>query len=243
MSIPAVTDPPELVRALAGDREIVAVWVNDLGGVTYLLGDDEYVKWFRGEHWEVDFPAEAERMRWAAGYLPVPRVIDVGERDGQQWLRTEAIAAESAVHPHNAADPARTVPALARGLRVWHDTVPVAQCPYRWDVATRLAARPDGDALPAAAALRELAGRMEQDLVVCRGDACAPNFLVDGTEVVGHVDLGRLGVGDRWADLAPALLSLRWNYGPGWDDAFLAAYGIALDRDKYDYYCRLWDLA
>jgi aminoglycoside phosphotransferase len=55
-------------------------------------------------------------------------------------------------------------------------------------------------------------------LVVCHGDACAPNTLltVDGT-CSGHVDLGVLGVADRWADLAVATWSAEWNYGPGWE--------------------------
>lgn len=49
---------------------------------------------------------------------------------------------------------------------------------------------------------------------------------------VGHVDLGALGVGDRWADLAIATGSTRWNYGPGWEDTLLAAYGIPADPER-----------
>ena len=54
------------------------------------------------------------------------------------------------------------------------------------------------------------------DPVLVHGDACAPNTLIstDG-EWTGHVDLGDLGVGDRWADLAVASLSLDWNFGRG----------------------------
>ncbi|WP_443062724.1 phosphotransferase [Streptomyces sp. NBC_00390] len=56
-------------------------------------------------------------------------------------------------------------------------------------------------------------------LVVCHGDACAPNTVVgdDGTWT-GHVDLGTLGAADRWADLAVATWSTQWNYGPGWEE-------------------------
>lgn len=234
---------PDAVREIAAGREIVAIWVNDLGGLTYRIGDDEVVKWFRGEHWEIDLPAEAGRMRWVAPYLPVPEVIGVGSRGDEQWLRTRAIPAESAVHPSNLADPARTVAAVARGLRRWHDTLPVAACPYSWDVATRIASRPGSEQLAEATQLAAGASAMETDLVVCRGDACAPNFLVDGGEVIGYVDLGHVGVGDRWADLAPALMSLGWNYGSGWEQCFLEAYGSELDRDRFDYYRRLWDLA
>jgi aminoglycoside phosphotransferase len=55
-------------------------------------------------------------------------------------------------------------------------------------------------------------------LVVCHGDACAPNTLItDDKRWSGHVDLGDLGAADRWADLAIAAWSTGWNYGPGWE--------------------------
>jgi kanamycin kinase len=59
----------------------------------------------------------------------------------------------------------------------------------------------------------------------------------------GHVDLGDLGVADRWADLAIATWSLDWNYGPGWQHVLLDAYGIAPDEKRISYYRLLWDLS
>lgn len=80
-------------------------------------------------------------------------------------------------------------------------------------------------------------------LVVCHGDACAPNTLLhdDGT-VAAHVDLGSLGVADRWADLAVGAWSTEWNYGPGYDGIVYAAYGVAPDSVRVAYYRALWDL-
>jgi len=79
-------------------------------------------------------------------------------------------------------------------------------------------------------------------LVVCHGDACAPATLIDDD---GHflaiVDLGRLGIGDRWADLAVATYSLGWNYVGNWEAELLDAYGIDRDEERIDYYRRLWD--
>ena len=62
--------------------------------------------------------------------------------------------------------------------------------------------------------------------MVCHGDACAPNTLLydDGT-FAAHVDLGALGVADRWADLAVAAWSTEWNYGPGYDEIVYVGYG------------------
>jgi kanamycin kinase len=79
--------------------------------------------------------------------------------------------------------------------------------------------------------------------VVCHGDACVPNTLLhdDGT-FAAHVDLGSLGVADRWADLAVAAWSTKWNYGPGYDRALYDAYGIAPDPERISYYRLLWDL-
>jgi kanamycin kinase len=80
-------------------------------------------------------------------------------------------------------------------------------------------------------------------LVVCHGDSCAPNTLLgeDG-RCVGHVDLGGLGVADRWADLPIATWSTQWNFGPGWEDRLLDAYGIKADEGRTRYYRLLWDL-
>jgi kanamycin kinase len=148
---------------------------------------------------------------------------------------------------------------MGAGLRALHDALPVVSCRFSWSVAERLA---DVQRRAALGALdparwhedhhhlnleRALAVLSEppslDQLVVCHGDACAPNTLVgDDGRCIGHVDLGGLGVADRWADLAIATWSTRWNYGPGWEAALLDAYGIALDNDRTRYYRLLWDL-
>jgi aminoglycoside phosphotransferase len=45
-------------------------------------------------------------------------------------------------------------------------------------------------------------------------------------------DFGDLAVGDRWADLAIASLSLDWNFGEGHQPEFFDAYGIVPDEDR-----------
>jgi kanamycin kinase len=79
--------------------------------------------------------------------------------------------------------------------------------------------------------------------VVCHDDACAPNTLIaDNGRWSGHVDLGDLGVADRWADLAVATWSTEWNYGPGWEQPLLDAYGVEPDAERTRYYRLLWEL-
>jgi kanamycin kinase len=105
------------------------------------------------------------------------------------------------------------VRAIGAGLRTLHDRLPVRSCPLPVD-----------------------------QLVVCHGDACSPNTLIDDDgRCCGHVDFGDLGVADRWADLAVAARSLGWNYpGRVRDAEFFAAYGIEPDPTRMDYYRRLW---
>ena len=50
-----------------------------------------------------------------------------------------------------------------------------------------------------------------------------------------------MGVADRWADIAVASMSTEWNYGFGYSDAHIAAYGIVPDRRRLDYYRKLWN--
>ena len=75
----------------------------------------------------------------------------------------------------------------------------------------------------------------------CHGEACSAETLLDDDgRWMGHVDLGRVGVADRWADLAVATWSTVWNYGPGHEDRLLAVYGIARSR-RTEFYRWLWN--
>lgn len=74
-------------------------------------------------------------------------------------------------------------------------------------------------------------------LVVCHGDSCAPNaLLTEDGRWSAHVDLGDLGLADRWADLAIATWNVTLNYGPGWEDLLLDASGVAPDAVRTGYY-------
>lgn len=225
---------PALVSSLAGSRPVEPIWRNGLGGVTYALaGGAEYVK-YGPRHAEFDPATEVQRLRWLESYVRCPRPIDHGADGENLWLRTVGLPGISAVLGGWREHPDRVVPELGRALRRFHDQVPVAGCPWEWSVELRLADRAIDPA--------QLGEQPPLDQVVCHGDACNPNFLLDSSgRCVGYVDLGRSGVADRWADLAPALLSLGGNYGLGWEAAFLAGYGIKPDPVKQEFYTRLWE--
>jgi kanamycin kinase len=81
------------------------------------------------------------------------------------------------------------------------------------------------------------------DPVVVHGDACAPNTLISEEGLwTGNVDFGDLAVGDRWADLAIASMSLDWNFGEGHQQELFDAYGIEVDEERIRYYRSLWEL-
>ena len=239
MSLPHHSvDVPAQVRSLARGAHLDAVWVNELGGVTFRTDDGRHIK-HEPRNLETSFAGEADRLEWAGRYVAVPRALEIGSDETHDWLVTATISGESAVAPRWVADPSAAVRAVGEGLRALHEALPVAECPFDWGVATRIAkAAGRGIRLP-----EPLTEAPPIDLlVVCHGDACCPNTLVgDDGRWSGHVDLGALGIADRWADLAVATMSTEWNYGPGWEAHLLAAYGIEPDPERMDYYRKLWN--
>lgn len=200
------------------------------------------------------------RLHWARPFLPVPDVIDTGEEDGVGWLVTLGIEGVPATEA-SLGDARAVVIALAEGLRRIHDCAPVDRCPFdfRLDAAfdhvrRRIATgivdpvedfHPEHRHLdvPAAWAALERHRPGREDLVVCHGDYCAPNILLSGGEAVAYVDIGELGVADRWWDLAVATWSVTWNFGPGHEALFLTRYGARPDPARQAFYRLLYDLA
>lgn len=250
---------PPRVRSIAGTDAVETVWRNESGGLTFRLsaagGGERYVKWSaRGD----ELAAESARLRWASNRAAVPVVLDEGRDESGAWLVTRGIPARSAVDPVWLRDPGTAARAIGHGLRVLHDALPVDECPFEWSVAGRLARVDERIASGATSAglfpehrhLTIAEARTGVDvspdvdrLVVCHGDPCAPNTLIDARgEFAAHVDLGSLGVADRWADLAVAAWSTEWNYGPGYEARVYEAYGVEPDADRIAYYRLLWDL-
>lgn len=210
---------PKIVDDLAGGREVIPVWLNELGGVTFSLAGDEFVKVYPDEHAAL-LVAEADRLRWAIDFHPVPPVL----ASGPGWLHTAALPGRSAVHPHWIARPRTATRAIGEALRQLHDSLPVASSPF---------GRPSW--VPADAPPADL-------LVVCHGDACSPNTLIgDDARWTGHVDFADLGVADRWADLAVAALSLEQNFEEGLEAELLDAYDIEVDDERMAYYRARWE--
>jgi kanamycin kinase len=258
---PDGTPPPELAR-LAPGWSATFVYRLVPGVTTWRLtapegGVERYAKVDSSGRWPT-LRDEADRMVWAAPYLPVPHVVAL-EQFGDTWvLLTDALPGRNAVDPSSRHDLVALVSALGRGLRAFHDAVGEEWCPFRFEVAralehvARRVAAGDIAAdlhechahLTPTAALAELrAGAPEtEDLVVCHGDPCPPNFLLQGHTVTGYVDLGELGAADRWSDVAVGAWSVGWNYGTEFEPLYYESYGIDPDPERIRFYRLLYDL-
>ena len=235
---------PDEVAALADGALVTPVWANTAGGLTFRIDRDVavggawFVKWNPTGSGE-SLAAEALRLDWLRDRFDAPRVVATGANASAEWLATEAIAAEPAVSQAWKARPDVAARALGDGLRRLHETFEPADCPFDWSVASRIeVAEAAGHVVPARLHDPPAIDR----LVVCHGDPCAPNTLIDAAGgFAGIVDVARLGVADRWADLAVASWSLEWNFGVGWEPAFFDAYRIDPDVERITYYRALWD--
>ncbi|MFI1227577.1 MULTISPECIES: APH(3'') family aminoglycoside O-phosphotransferase [unclassified Streptomyces] len=214
-----------------------------------------------------ELAAERDRIVWLSGRgVPGPQALGWYAGDAGACLVTSAVAGV----------PADQVPAedlraswehIADAVRRLHE-VPVSACPFprgldavvavARDVVARGAVNPEflpveqQDTPPAELLTRltgEIPRRRDQavaDTVVCHGDLCLPNIILDpGTlKVSGFIDLGRLGSADRHADLALLLANARETWmderrARAADVAFAERYGIALDQDRLRFYLHL----
>jgi aminoglycoside 3'-phosphotransferase-2 len=209
------------------------------------------------EHALSEMPGEVERLSWLRpAPVPAPRLRDSFAADGQDWLLMTALPGRDLTQLVDR--PEELVAILATGLHALHGLDPQT-CPFDHRIEARLEA---GAANIAADLVDETdfddafvdwkatdilawlhAHRPDgEDLVVTHGDACLPNIMADAAGFSGIIDCGRLGVADRWQDLALACRSLAFNCGEPYVAAFLEAYGAEWDAERYAFYCALDEL-
>jgi kanamycin kinase len=255
------SDIPEAIRQAHAEWKCELAYALVESCATYRLshptGAVRYVKVARLGH-QPELAGEAERLRWAAEHLPVPMVLQVGRDARVQWLLTNALPGVDATHERLRAEPERLVRLLARGLRQFH-RAPTTGCPFDFRIDQALAhvqRRVDLNEIDSscfnaehrhltptgAVAILERDRPQSEQVVLCHGDYCFPNILIENWSITGFVDLGELALADRWYDLAVGTWTTIWNLGAGWEETFLAAYGIEPDWERIRYYRLLYDL-
>ena len=217
-----------------------------------------YAKQGRGR-WAEELRTEIESLRWLWGRVAVPELLgwsDEGEASPWVWMVTSVLAGTVACESPHRQEPASAIVRVAEALRRFH-ALPRDECPFDarlsqvLAVARRRVARgwvdeSDFDEQRQGWTAAEVLAEVErtvpatEDLVVTHGDPCLPNVLFDGSRLGGWIDLGRFGVGDRHRDLALVARSADYNYGAGWGQRLLEAYGGVIDEERLAFY-RLLD--
>jgi kanamycin kinase len=203
---------------------------------------------------------ERDRLVWCSRWTTVPEVLDYDEDGELAWIVTAPLAGVDATIEKLRSDPAWLVPLLGAGLRAFHDTMPVGECPFDFRLDTALdhcalrvsdettawdGLRGRNDRLTPAQALAELrrSRPASEDVVVCHGDYCFPNVFIADGRITGYLDVGELGLADRWWDIAIGAWSTTWNVDPKWEPLFYEGYGIEPDPGRIAYYRLLYEVA
>lgn len=226
---------PPSVAALLGDTE----WEYDHEGQSGSLAR-------AGAHYVRRGPravAEFERLTWLRSRASVPAVA--AYEDGV------LVTADTGVPTLTDAPDAAAV--MGKVLRDLH-AIPVETCPFderldtlleraRRHVLEGLVDQDDFDDDHRDLSPREVLDRLvaerpaAEDLVVAHGDFTPSNVMRGGI----LIDVGGLGIADRYRDLAIAARDLRDDFGEAAVTAFFSAYGLAEpDAAKLSYY-RLLD--
>ncbi|MFK4088489.1 aminoglycoside 3'-phosphotransferase [Kribbella sp. NPDC020789] len=206
-----------------------------------------------------ELEGERDRIAWLASTgLPSATVIDWQLTDDGACLMTSAVPGIAGTDLPSWAW-LGAMETLGRTLRDLHS---VPECPFERPLAAVIASAQDvvrRGAVNPEFLTDEWRERSPESLleqvvaespyvesvaepVVCHGDACLPNVFFDPMtlRVTGFIDLGRLGIADRYSDLALTTIQLydEWSVDPG---PFLTAYGVTEpDRRRLEFY-RLLD--
>lgn len=222
--------------------------IGESGGMVYRLqgkpdAPELYLKYGRDAVAD-EITDEMVRLRWLGRYVPVPAVVHFTGVPGEAWLLMTALPGETVYQSLEAGsvDRLALVDGVARFLRQLH-AIPVSDCPFNSDHSYRLGLareriddglvdEDDFDADRSGWTAEQVWQSLQRllpltpDPVVTHGDFSLDNLLICGGEVTGCIDAGRVGIADRYQDLA-----ILWNslgeFGRDLQDRLLVAYGLS----------------
>jgi kanamycin kinase len=131
---------PRIVHVVAGGDTAELVWRNDLGGLTFRLGD-RYLK-VNPSSTGIDLDRERVRLGWIAERHPAPLVIDHGLDGDSQWMLTKAVPGDCAVGDAWRARRPKAIQAVATGLRAMH-AIEIDDFPPAWSTEVWVGKQPE----------------------------------------------------------------------------------------------------
>lgn len=204
-----------------------------------------------------DITDEMVRLNWLKAYLPLPTITHFTRTPDEALLLTTAIPGKTAFQMLEECPDKRNdiVDALAVFLQRLH-RIPVSHCPFNSDHQFRLAlaqTRMNNGLVDADDFDDERKGwsvvqvwnemlsllPFSSDPVVTHGDFPLDNLIFSQGKVVGCIDVGRVGIADRYQDLA-----ILWNclseFSPSLQNRLFEQYGItAPNLEKLQFHLML----
>lgn len=252
---------PESIRKLI-EGQPYSLDETGLSGSTVLLLENTVLKIekHREQHAQT-----IEMMQWLRGKLPIPEVMAYVVENGYSYLLMTRIAGEMCCSPYYMEHSDEMVALMAEGLhRLW--CIDTTECPRMRTLGEdteKALERIRGGRLNREELLEcgfETADEMaewieahpvEYDPVLSHGDYCLPNLLLKDGEISGYIDIGGIGVADRYSDIVDCWNSLKNNFGGVFGgkvyedfdpDVLFEKLGIEIDPVKFRY-CRLIEKA
>ncbi len=213
---------------------------------------------------------EHRMMDWLENKVFAPKCICDYSENGKNYLLMSKISGKMSCDDEYMQCPGFLISTLVNAMKKLWET-DISDCPIKNDLNTMLKraefrvehglvdvndAEPETFGKNAFKDPEELLiwlydNKPEEDPVLSHGDFCLPNIFIDDGKFSGFVDIGRMGVADRYQDIALCYRSLHHNFSgiyggksySGYDKSMLfEALGIELDFEKIRYYILLDEL-
>jgi kanamycin kinase/aminoglycoside 3'-phosphotransferase-3 len=208
-----------------------------------------------------------ETMQWLQEKAPVPQILCQEIQGNTHYLLMSRMPGKMACDPEYLQQPEMLVQALADSLRfLW--SVNTDGCPRnrtlnalleeaRYNVDHNLVdmENVDPDTFtrfrdPAHLLDWLTQNKVESEPVLSHGDHCLPNVFLENGKFQGYIDIGDMGIGEKWRDIALCWRSLRDNFQGKYGgkqyaydpDSLFDALGITPDWEKIRYHLLLDEL-
>ena len=213
---------------------------------------------------------EHQMMKWLENKVFAPKCICHCDENGMNYLLMTKIPGKMSCDDIFMKNPETLISVLTETIKyLW--SIDILDCPVKNDLSTILSEaeyRVDHDMVDVDDAEPDTFGkngfkdpeellrwlydnRPDEDFVLCHGDFSLPNIFINDGRFSGFVDIGRMGIADRYQDIAICLRSLHHNFSgiyngisyTGYDEKmFFSALGIEPDYNKIRYYTLLDEL-